>query len=338
MNIGSHKAMVLLSGGLDSSLAACIVRDLGIELSGIHFTNVFNGNYDGGAMPESIRCCADEIGIPAEVEDVSAELLELVASPPHGHGAHLNPCIDCRIMALRRAWRHAQRTGAEFLVTGEVLGQRPMSQRRGALDIIDRETGIGDRILRPLSAKHLKPTEPERLGWVDRSKLLEIKGRGRKTQLGMAEKLGLKSYGTPAGGCLLTEAFFSAKVKDLMEHGDLNCENIMILRAGRSYRGPGGELIIVGRNEEQNARLAALVRPGDEVLSARESSPLTVLRPGGSSAGRQAAARITARHCKARGGPSVEILYGPALDEWAGSVVVAPAGEDMVGAMRTGRS
>ncbi|HEY5973898.1 MAG TPA: hypothetical protein VIU41_04085, partial [Geobacteraceae bacterium] len=204
-----RKALALLSGGLDSTLAVKVMLEQGIEVEALNFTSPFctcTGK-NAGCKSEAVRV-AEEFNIPIKVMHKGAEYLEIVRNPRHGYGKALNPCIDCRIFLLRKAKEYMAQSGADFVITGEVLGQRPMSQRRDTLRVIERESGLAGLLLRPLSARHFEPTIPEKEGWVDREKLLAFKGRSRKDQMDLAAELDVTNYPCPAGGCMLTEVSF----------------------------------------------------------------------------------------------------------------------------------
>lgn len=242
------KAVSLLSGGLDSTLATKIVLNQGIEVVGLHF-----------AMPWG--CCdrtaayaaANLFGIPIMVFKMQEDYLDVIRQPTYGYGRAMNPCVDCRIHMYRKAKVYMESINASFLITGEVLGQRPKSQMRESLKIIERDCGLERRILRPLSAHVLLPTIPEEEGMVDRSRLLGISGRSRRIQMALAEEEGIRNYPTPAGGCLLTDEAFSRKVKDLFHHTeDLTVEEMELLRIGRHFRLNPEAKLIVGRNESEN--------------------------------------------------------------------------------------
>ncbi len=258
------RAVGLISGGLDSMLAVRLVQELGVEVLGLHLR-----------MPTA--CCtrmdevAARLGIPLEVRPMGDDYLRLLRRPRFGYGRNLNPCVDCRIFMFRMARDYMEEVAARFLCTGEVLGQRPMSQMRRALATIERQAGLEGRVLRPLSARHLPPTEPERRGWVDRSRLLAIEGRGRREQLELARRYGFHEYSSPAGGCLLTDAGFSSRLRDLFGHVPeeaLTQEDVLLLRVGRHFRlGPNLKLI-VGRSAEENRQLFGFLREGRACVEA----------------------------------------------------------------------
>ena len=282
-----RKAVILLSGGLDSTLAARIVRDHGVELHAIHFTSPFctcshKASGNGGGCRSAAQAVAVEMGIPIRTVPKGEEYLEIVKSPRHGRGSAMNPCIDCRIFTLRKAKAFMEEIGASFLVTGEVVGQRPMSQRDDALRGIERHSGCSGIILRPLSAQHLPPTLPEREGWVDREKLLAITGRSRKEQMRLAEEFGIGDYPCPAGGCMLTDRTFSVKVRDLLLHSpSFGMHDVHLLKAGRHFR-VGAIKAIVAKSEEENRRLEALCRGKDTVYVSHSHPGPSVTLQGGS--------------------------------------------------------
>ncbi|MGE5190403.1 MAG: hypothetical protein ACM3NF_10125 [Gemmatimonadota bacterium] len=267
-----RRAVMLLSGGLDSTLAAKMMADQGIELFALHFTSPFctcsrgtgqpgEGSREPRGCHSQARVVADRMGIPIRTVSKGSEYIEVIRNPRHGRGAGMNPCIDCRIFTLRKAKEYMGEIGASFIVTGEVLGQRPMSQRGDALRLIERQSGTAGLVLRPLSARHCEPTVPEREGWVDRERLLAIVGRSRKEQIRLAREWDVGDYPCPAGGCLLTDRTFARKVRDLLDHRPApDAVDLNLLKVGRHFRLPGGAKVIVARDEAENRRLEALCR------------------------------------------------------------------------------
>lgn len=254
------RALGLLSGGLDSMLAAAVLREQGIEVAGAVFITPFFG-------AQRAREAATQLDIPLLEQDITEIYYPLLVSPPHGFGSRHNPCIDCHILMLKEAGTLMEAQGFDFLFTGEVLGQRPMSQHRGALTVVARESGYQELILRPLSAKLLAPTRPELLGWVDRERLLDISGRGRKRQMGLASRYGITTYPSPAGGCLLTDPGFASRLKGLLAQNDRPCRReLELLKWGRHFRLPGGAKVVVGRTHQENEAISRLIAPGDLVL------------------------------------------------------------------------
>lgn len=259
------KALGLLSGGLDSILACLVLRRASVEVEAVSYSSPFFG-------AQRAREAAAAYGIPLTVMEVGPEHLELVVKRPHyGYGSNLNPCIDCHAYMLRKAGEIMERRGSDFLFTGEVLGQRPMSQNRQALGTVAKASGYGERVLRPLSAQALPATAMEEAGLVDRELLLGLSGRGRKPQMALAEELGVADYPAPAGGCLLTESGFSRRLRDLLTHTPkAGVAEVEILKHGRHLRlGPRAK-VVIGRNHAENLALQGLAPEGAWRMSAVE--------------------------------------------------------------------
>jgi len=267
----NRKAVALLSGGLDSMLAARLVLEQGIPVVGLRFLTPFDADPvppgSCGPLLDALAARWGPLGFSARAVPLGREHVEMVRSPRYGRGRNMNPCVDCRIMMMERSRDVLEAEGAGFLVTGEVLNQRPMSQTRDRFRQIDRAAGLEGRVLRPLSAKRLEPTLPEKEGAVDRARLLEISGRGRTPQYALAARYGITEIPQPAGGCLLTDPGYSERLKDLWAHDpQAGLGEIDLLRAGRHFR-PGPRCkIVVGRNEEDNRRIEALRLPGDALV------------------------------------------------------------------------
>ncbi len=249
------KAVGLFSGGLDSTLAIKLMLEQGIEMVALNFQSPFCRCQRGQGCNLTLGKRARYLGASFKSIYLGEEYLDIVRNPKHGYGTNLNPCIDCRILKLKKAKIFMERIEASFVVTGEVLGQRPMSQHRQALELIEKETGLEGLVLRPLSAKLFEPTLPEKKGWVNREALLDISGRTRKPQIGLAAQLGIKDYPCPAGGCLLTDPAFSKRLKDVFEHEAFDLDNIELLKIGRHFRITSDFKLVVGRNEKENSRL-----------------------------------------------------------------------------------
>ncbi len=265
----NKKAIMLLSGGLDSTLAVRVLLDQGIEITAVNFTSPFCqcSARQGGCGREALRV-AGEFGIPIEVIAKGLDYMKVVEHPKFGYGRGMNPCLDCRIFMLKKAGALMGELGASFVATGEVLGQRPMSQHRRALEIIEKESGLEGLILRPLSAGNLKPTIAEREGIVDRERLLSIAGRSRKEQMRLAEGYGIREYPCPAGGCLLTDTTVSARLRDLFAHQPgYGLVDLQLLKIGRHFRLNAGLKLIVGRNEKENERIESLAPAGSVLIS-----------------------------------------------------------------------
>lgn len=297
-----HKAIALMSGGLDSNLAVRIVHDLGIEIVGVHFTGPFClCNRGAGGCIHYAKKVAGEIGLRFSTVGLGIEYLDIVVHPKHGRGSGMNPCLDCRILMLRKAREMMEAEGASFILTGEVLGQRPMSQLRNKLQIIQREAELEGLILRPLSARHLPPTIPEKEGWVPRETLLNIRGRRRRTQMDLAEMLQIGDYPCPAGGCLLTDKHFAARLHEHIEHaGELKMSDIPLLKVGRHFRLPSGAKLIVGRDQAENEQIERLADSAAPILFPEfTQGPTAVLLSGSpTDADRTAAAEIVVAYCK----------------------------------------
>jgi tRNA U34 2-thiouridine synthase MnmA/TrmU len=244
----------------------------------------------------------------------------------------MNPCIDCRIFMLKKAKAYMEESGASFIVTGEVLGQRPMSQRRDAMRLIEKEAGLEGLILRPLSAQFLPVTLPEREGWIDREKLLNIQGRSRKPQMKLAEQFNIRDYPCPAGGCLLTDPGFARRIRDLMEHQyDFSLNDVHLLKFGRHFRLSPTVKLVVGRNEEENQKIETFSLAGDVLLkTVSYPGPVSLLRGEADEMERERAASITARYSKAKGMEKVEVHYQKVGREEEKSIFVSPLSESEI--------
>jgi tRNA-uridine 2-sulfurtransferase len=319
------KAIALLSGGLDSTLAARVVMEQGVGLEALNFMTLFCTCTQRGATCLASQKAVETLGIPLRVLNVSEEYLRVVKHPKHGYGRNMNPCIDCRIFMLKKAKARMEESGASFIVTGEVLGQRPMSQRRDAMRLIEKEAGLEGYILRPLSAKVLPVTIPEKEGWIDREKLLRIQGRSRKPQMGLAEHYGIHDYPCPAGGCLLTDPGFAKRIKDLMDHGiDFSTNDVHLLKIGRHFRFSDGVKLVVGRNEEENQKIQTFAQGRDILLKVSNfPGPLSLLRGKPEDGHIEKAAAITAHYGKARDSGKIEVNFKSA-DENHPYSVLAP--------------
>ncbi|MBC7350358.1 MAG: tRNA 4-thiouridine(8) synthase ThiI [Candidatus Aminicenantes bacterium] len=304
------RALLLFSGGLDSVLAGKVLEEQGIEVVGLTFRSQFFG------AAEAIRA-AKELGWPLLLADISQEQIELVEKPKYGYGRRLNPCIDCHGQMARIAGRLLEKYQADFVATGEVLGERPKSQNRQALAIVEKLSGIKGLVLRPLSARLLAPTIPEEKNLVDREKLLDIYGRSRKRQLELAEKYGLREFPTPAGGCLLTDPVFSTRLRQLMEwRGKLRAEDISLIKTGRVFFEADG-LIVVSRNERENEKIAGLADESDILATtAGVKGPLAVVRlkqagePLGKDSAGGAGGRAGGENMASSPGVEVPVLLG----------------------------
>jgi tRNA-specific 2-thiouridylase len=305
------KAIALLSGGLDSTLAVRVVLDQGIEVEALNFMTLFCRCTAKGSTCLASQEAARTLGIRLQVRNISEEFLEVVKHPKHGYGKNVNPCLDCRILTFTKAREYMNQNGASFIVTGEVLGQRPMSQRREAMRIIERESELQGFILRPLSAKLLPLTVPEKKGWVSRERLLAITGRSRKPQIRLASDYGINDYPCPAGGCLLTDPGFASRMKDLMKNNpDFSLNDVHLLKVGRHFRLTPLAKVVVGRNEGENDKILSLAKEGDTILRVKDfPGPLALARGGVSHKEILKSAIITATYSKAKFLPEVEVEY-----------------------------
>lgn len=248
------RALALFSGGLDSALAVKVIQEQGVEVIGLNFVSHFFGGKN-----EKAEKMAEQLGIKLEYVNFSSIHTEILKNPVHGRGKNMNPCIDCHALMFKTAGDLLKKYDASFIISGEVLGQRPMSQNYQALEKVKAlSPGLEDLIVRPLSAKLLPESKPEREGWIDREKLLDIQGRSRKPQLELVERFKLVDYPTPAGGCLLTDPGYSRRLKLLEEDGFLEDEysNLFhLLKIGRFFRFEKGKYLIVGRQKEDNLKI-----------------------------------------------------------------------------------
>mgnify|MGYP003870262061 CR=1 FL=1 len=337
------KAIALLSGGLDSSLAIRLMLDQGIEVEALHFVSIFNAT--APEKPSLLRPLrvARQLGVPLKPIRFTTEQLAILRDPAHGFGSQMNPCIDCHMAMLRLAAGRMRQTGAHFLVTGEVLGQRPMSQRGFALAQIGKETGLGGLILRPLSAKLLPPTVPEEKGWVDRERLLDLHGRSRKPQLELARRYGLTEHGSPAGGCLLTDPGFAARLRDYFDHlggAEPDLCDLHLLKYGRHFRLDAATRLVIGRVHRENVTIFTFSRPTDLLLTTRDAPGPTALLRGNQTDGHlRTAAALTARYSKLRSESIVAIEVRPGRkgpEQPVRLVEVAPASDAGDGPLRIG--
>jgi tRNA-uridine 2-sulfurtransferase len=299
------KALCVYSGGLDSALAAAVTRAQSIEVLALFFETPF---FSSGRAKKSALAS----GLPFRVVNITRRHLEILKNPRHGYGRHMNPCIDCHTLMFRIAGELLEEEGAQFVVTGEVLGQRPMSQNKGALNLIARESGLGERLLRPLSAKHLPVTLPEKEGWVNRDLLLGFNGRSRKPQMALARHLNITEYPAPAGGCLLTEKDFSNRLRDLLSSKpDPETREFELLKIGRHFRVAPHCKLIVGRNKGENDAIERLAGKEDLILATVSVPGPTVLVSGQSPEDvLPLAAAVAAAYSDAQGQVEIQLRVG----------------------------
>jgi tRNA U34 2-thiouridine synthase MnmA/TrmU len=312
------KAISLFSGGLDSILATKLVLNQDIEVIAFNVKTPFGiPKKDGVSEAEA---AIKQLNIPLKIVTVDKDYIRMLRNPKHGYGKNINPCIDCKIFILKQAIKYAKEVRADFLFTGEVLGERPMSQHGPALRTIEEEAGLKGKLLRPLSAKLLPETVAERKGLVDRNKLLAISGRGRKSQLQLAKEFGITTYCSPAGGCLLTCEEYSKKLRDLFEHKKtVSGNDAELLRFGRHFR-LGENKIIVGRNQAENKFLTSRKSKGEFYFELPDIvGPVTILQGAKTKKAIKTAAQLTAFYSDAKL-DKVKVNYGKdALDK---SIVV----------------
>ena len=323
------KALGLFSGGLDSQLAVCLIKQQGIEVVGINFTTPFFGASD------KTRQAASDLGIELLTPDISQTYIpDVLKNPVYGYGKNFNPCIDCHAYMLKLAGGMMDELGASFLITGEVVGQRPMSQNKSAMNAVDKLSGQRCFIVRPLSARIMEPSEPEKRGWVDREKLLDISGRGRTRQMELADQFGMTDYPSPAGGCLLTDASYTNRLRKYFAFiSEPDPAELAVIKLGRHFYLDSGLLLIVGRNHSENNMIQQYCQPGDYLLKVLDRpGPLGMIRSIGKveKSKLEMAASIVARYSDARELDQAQVkLFRPDLgSEEMLSVVPMPA--DMV--------
>jgi tRNA U34 2-thiouridine synthase MnmA/TrmU len=275
------KAVALLSGGLDSHLAVRMMLEQGVDIEAVAIKTPFCDFDCGKGCGQRVREVADELGIKLKTVYFGEEYLRMLKNPKYGYGSGMNPCIDCRGMMYNAAKEHMKETNADFVITGEVLFQRPMSQNNRALHIIEKETDMECKVLRPLSAKHLPPTDVEKMGLINRENMGDIKGRSRKEQLMLAKHFGISEPPNAAGGCLLTDPSFSKRVKDILDHCDEipTLNDIELLKVGRHLRITHDAKFVVGRNKDENEVIKALLADGDVIMEVKDYvGPTCILR------------------------------------------------------------
>ena len=320
-----RKAIALISGGLDSLLAVRVIQEQGIHVEGVNFftgfcveghTHAIRKKDQQKQKRNNALWAAEKLGIKLNIVDISEEYKDIVINPKHGYGAHLNPCLDCKIFMveqatamINKARAMAEDGGFDFIITGEVIGQRPKSQRKATMPIIARQSGADDRLVRPLCAKNLEPTLPEREGWIDREKLYDFHGRNRKPQIELAETFGFEDFAQPAGGCcFLTDESYSRKLADLWNaQGDKRYEldDIMLLKVGRHIRPAKNYKLIVSREEGENNFLHGYRKSFHSIHMLSHGGPLTLVDGEPSDEDLVMAARIAARFSKGKNAQQV---------------------------------
>ena len=333
----SRKAVALISGGLDSLLAARLIQEQGIEVINFYtgfcvegHTHAIRKKDQAKVKRNNALWVAEQLGIKLHIVDIVEEYKDVVINPKHGYGANLNPCLDCKIFMVQKAHDWIKQNNFDFIITGEVIGQRPMSQRKQTMPIVSHESGAEDLLLRPLCAKNLPPTRPENEGWVDRELLHSITGRSRKPQMALAEQFGFEDYAQPAGGCcFLTDASYSVKLQDLWSNRGTKryeLDDIMLLKVGRHIRPSEAFKLIIAREEGETRFLSGYKRQYQTIKTVSHAGPMTLVE--GEQLDQQQielACAITARFSKGRDAESVELLF-IGQDQVSRSVHVKPMG------------
>lgn len=320
-----HKAIALVSGGLDSMLAIRVLQEQGIEVEGINFytgfcveghTQAIRNQDKDKKKRNNALWVAEQLGIKLHIVDVIEDYKDVLLNPKHGYGANMNPCLDCKIFMVNKAvqWiEENHKNGFDFIVTGEVIGQRPMSQLKNSMPIVAEESGANDLLLRPLCAKNLAPTKPEIEGWVDREKLHDFIGRTRKPQMALAKKYGFTDFATPAGGCcFLTDKNYSAKLADLWEgrgSRDYEMDDIMLLKVGRHLRPKGDYKLIIARDAGESQYLEAYRKRYRSIEAISHNGPLALIDGDIATKDIGHAASIVARFGQGRDATEVEMTY-----------------------------
>ena len=314
------RAVALISGGLDSLLAAKVMLDQGIHVEGINFYTGFCVEGHTHAIRKKDKAkpkrnnalwSAEQLGIELHIIDIIDEYKDVLINPKHGYGANMNPCLDCKIFMVRKAKQWMEENGFDFIITGEVMGQRPMSQRKDLLPVVVRESGADDRLVRPLCAKNLAATLPEREGWIDREKMKDFSGRNRKPQMALAKEYGFEDYATPAGGCcFLTDKNYSDKLVDLWQarnKKEYELDDIMLLKVGRHLRPEPHYKLIVSREDGENKFLQGYKKHFGFIEIKSHNGPLTLVDGELSDEDFKLAARIAARFSQGREADSVTV-------------------------------
>jgi len=325
------KAIALYSGGLDSTLAILVMMKQGIEVTAITFMNHFGCDIsDKSSCSKDPFAASVKFGFKVKLSHLSDKFMEIVKNPEHGHGKNMNPCIDCRILMLKEAKVMMELMGADFLITGEVVGQRPMSQRKESFPMIDKAADVKGIVVRPLCGKILPATIPEEQGLIKRELMYDFNGRSRKPQMALAQELGLTEYPAPAGGCLLTEPNYSYKLRELLDHKkDPDYKDIHFLRLGRHFRVTPDCKIIVGRHKDDNNAIRALLDPDDHIFKVEGvGSPTVVILGNATDEVIKLAASLCARYSDAKNEDEVTVAVKQGEDKHY--LTVRPADDEFL--------
>jgi tRNA U34 2-thiouridine synthase MnmA/TrmU len=323
------RAVALFSGGLDSTLSILVILKQNIEVKALNFITPFEHPFP----LKKLLFIAEKFGFEIKLIDLSEKFIDIVKKPKFGYGKNMNPCIDCRILMLKEAKVFMDEIMADFIISGEVLGQRPMSQRKDILYCIDKEAGLKDYVLRPLSAKLLKVTVPEVKGIVNRDMLFDFRGRSRKPQMRLAKEFGLTEYPAPAGGCLLTEPNYAYRLKDLLTYNpDPNLEEIRLLRIGRHFRFSPSCKIIIGRDKDENEKIMSLLDHGCLLKIEGYGSPTALVFGDITDEAIRVAASLCARYSDAKNLSEVEVSVIKEDERFV--LKVTPANNEMIENLR----
>ncbi|MES9833489.1 MAG: tRNA (5-methylaminomethyl-2-thiouridylate)-methyltransferase [Candidatus Thiodiazotropha sp. DIVDIV] len=317
-----RKAVALISGGLDSLLAARVIQDQGIHVEGINFftgfcveghTHAIRKKDQNKAKRNNALWVAEQLGMKLHIEDIVEDYKQVLTNPKHGFGANLNPCLDCKVFMVRKAHEWIQKRGFDFIITGEVIGQRPMSQRKETMPIISDESGANDLLLRPLCARNLPETLPEREGWVDREQLFDFSGRSRKPQMALAASFGFEDYAQPAGGCcFLTDEHYAVKLKDLWKargSREYEMDDIMLLKVGRHLRPASHYKVIIAREEGESNFLQGYRKIFPHIKTTSHGGPLALIDGEVSDTDVELIARLVARYSQGRNADEVVLEF-----------------------------
>jgi len=339
----TRKAIALISGGLDSLLATRLIQQQGIEVEGINFftgfcveghTNAIRNRDRSRVKRNNALWVAEQLGIKLHIIDIVDEYKDVVINPKHGYGANLNPCLDCKIFMVHKAYEWIREHGFDFIITGEVVGQRPKSQRKRVMPVIAHESGAEDLLLRPLSAKNLPETKPEREGWVEREALRDFGGRSRKPQMALAREFGFEDYAQPAGGCcFLTDQSYSVKLQDLWDNRgqrEYELDDIMLLKVGRHIRPSRAFKLIIAREEGETNFLSGYRHQFQTIKTVSHAGPLALVEGAQLDAAQlELACAITARFSQGRDAESVELRFSD-REQSSRSIHVKPLAAEQI--------